>query len=144
MKKLAWMAALALVCGLIATPAHAQRQRPDRNRIRFEEIQQSNATTVYQLIQSKRGMWLMRGRTTTDMSGTGMGGLLVFFDGAQLDNVEDLRDVPVANVRLVEFLSPHEAEQKLGKYTTVGAIRVLTHDETPPAPGDSTRSAPPR
>ena len=143
MKKLAWLAALALVLGLIASPAHAQRQRPDRNRIRADEIAASNATTVYQLIQSKRGMWLMRSQSSSDMSGTGMGGLLVFFDGAQLDGVEDLRDIPIAGVRLVEFLTPHEAEQKLGKYTTVGAIRVLTHDETP-APADSARAAHPR
>jgi hypothetical protein len=131
-----------LLCGLIASPAHAQRQRPERNRIRYDEIQQSHATTVYQLIQSKRGMWLMRSRNATDMTGTGQGGMLVFFDGAQLDGIEDLRDIPLANVRLVEFLSPHETEQKLGKYTTVGAIRVLTHDETVPA--DSARRVPPR
>jgi hypothetical protein len=137
MKKLAWMAAAALLCGLSAAPAHAQRQ--DRSRIRAEEIAQSNATTVYQLIQSKRGMWLMRSHNSADMTGTGAGGLLVFYDGAQLDGVEDLRDVPTAGVRLVEFLTPHDAEQKLGKYTTVGAIVVLTHDETPPA--DSAHAA---
>jgi len=143
MKKLAWLAALALVLGSIASPAHAQRQRTDRNRIRADEIATSSATTVYQLIQSKRGMWLMH--QSTDMTGTGMGGLLVFFDGAQLDGVDDLRDIPVANVRLVEFLTPHDAEQKLGKYTTVGAIRVLTHDETPaPVPADSAHPAHPR
>jgi len=137
MKKLARVAAAAIFCGLIAAPAHAQRQ--DRSRIRADEIAQSHATTVYQLIQSKRGMWLMRSHNTSDMSGTGTGGMLVFYDGAQLDGVEDLRDVPTAGVRLVEFLTPHDAEQKLGKYTTVGAIVVLTHDETPPA--DSAHAA---
>ena len=141
---LRWTAAAALACGLIASPAHAQqRPRTDRNHIRADEIEASHATTVYQLIQARRGMWLMRNRTTdADMSATGAGTLLVFLDGAQLDGVEDLRDIPTAGVRVVEFLNPHEAEQRLGKYTTVGAIRVLSHDEDAPTapPADSSRA----
>src|SRR4051812_12015144 len=138
MKILRWTAAAALACALFAQPAHAQQQRrPDRNRIRADEIEASHATTVYQLIQSRRGMWLMRSHTTSaDMSGTGAGTLLVFLDGAQLDGLEDLRDIPTAGVRVVEFLNPHETEQRLGKYTTIGAIRVLSHDDEAPAPVD--------
>jgi hypothetical protein len=143
MKMLTWTAAAVLCCGLAASPAHAQRQ--DRNRIRIEEIEASHATNVYQLVQSRRGMWLMRSRTTSDMSGTGAGGMLVFLDGAQLDGIEDLRDIPIANVRVVEFLNPSDTERRLGKYTTVGAIRVLSHDDAPvPAPADSARAAAPR
>ena len=147
MKIFRWTAAAALACALLAQTAHAQQQRrPERNRIRADEIAASNATTVYQLIQSRRGMWLMRSRTiTTDMSQGNGSTMLVFLDGAQLEGVEDLRDIPTAGVRLIEFLNPHETEQRLGKYTTVGAIRVLSHDEeTPPAPVDSARRAPPR
>lgn len=145
MKILRWTAAAALACALLAPGAHAQQQRrPDRNRIRADEIEASHATTVYQLIQSRRGMWLMRNRaTTTDMSSTGASTMLVFLDGAQLDGVEDLRDIPITGVRLVEFLSPHEVEQRLGKYTTIGAIRVLSHDDEEAPPADSAHAAPP-
>ena len=146
MKHFRWIAAAALACGLLASPADAQQQRrPERNRIRADEIAASIATTVYQLIQSRRGMWLMRNRTTdADMSGTGRGGMLIFLDGAQLETVEDLRDIPLQGVKLIEFLNPHETEQRLGKYTTIGTIRVLSRDdEAPPAPpADSARSAP--
>lgn len=128
MKKLAWMAAVALLCGLIASPASAQRR--ERNRIRADEIQASNAPSVFQLIQSRRGMWLMRNQSSNDMSGTGASALLVFMDGAQLEGVDDLRQLPIAGIALIEFLTPAEAEHKLGKYTTIGAIRVLTRDDT--------------
>jgi hypothetical protein len=128
MKKLAWMAAVALLCGLIAHPASAQRR--ERNRIRADEIRASNASSVFQLIQARRGMWLMRNQSSTDMSGTGASALLVFMDGAQLEGVDDLRQLPIAGIALIEFLTPAEAEHKLGKYTTIGAIRVLTRDDT--------------
>jgi hypothetical protein len=137
MKKLAVAAAALLFCALFASPASAQRQ--DRNRIREAEIAQSNAITVFQLVQTRRGMWLIRNQPTAL---DGAGGLLVFVGGAQLDGVEDLRQVPTAGVQLVEFLSPAQTERQLGKYTTIGAIRVLYRDDT--APADSTRAARPR
>jgi outer membrane cobalamin receptor len=140
MKKLAWMAAVALLCGLVASPASAQRR--ERNRIRADEIRASNATSVYQLIQSRRGMWLMRNQTSNDMSGTGASALLVFMDGAQFEGVDDLRQLPTAGIAVIEFLTPAETEHKLGKYTTIGAIRILTRDDTVPA--DSTHAAHPR
>jgi hypothetical protein len=127
MKKLALMALLLLCCGMIASPASAQRR--ERNRIRAEEIQASNATSVYQLIQAHRGMWLMRSQSSSDMGQRGSG-LLVFMDGAQLESAEDLRQLPVAGVQLIEFLTPAETEHRLGKYTTIGAIRVLSRDDT--------------
>ncbi|HEV7587639.1 MAG TPA: hypothetical protein VGO40_05875 [Longimicrobium sp.] len=138
MKKLAWLAAVLLCCGMIASPASAQRR--ERNRIRAAEIQASNAASVYELIQSRRGMWLMRNQST-DMSGQGGAAMLVFMDGAQLEGVEDLRQIPVAGVQLIEFLTPGETERRLGKYTTVGAIRVMSRDDTPQ---DSTHAAHPR
>ena len=139
MKKLAWLAALALLCGMIASPASAQRR--ERNRIRADEIQASNAASVFQLIQSRRGMWLMRNQSANDMSGTGASALLVFMDGAQLEGLDDLRQLPIAGIALIEFLTPAETEHKLGKYTTIGAIRVLTRDDTQV---DSTHAAHPR
>ena len=140
MKKLAWMAAALLCCAAVASPASAQRQRQERNRIRAAEIEQSNASSVYQLVQSRRGMWLMRNQPTS-LGETGGGQLLVFMDGAQLGGVEELRQVPLAGVRMVEFLTPAETEHRLGKYTTIGTIRVVTHDE---AAQDSTHASHPR
>ena len=135
MKILKWTAAAALLCAAIAPPAEAQgtrqeqRTRQERNRIRADEIAQSNASTVYQLIQARRGMWLMRNQPT-GLQDPGSGKMLVFLDGAQLDGVEDLRQIATTDVRVVEFLSPGETERKLGRYSVVGAIRVLTREET--------------
>ncbi|MFL5383976.1 MAG: hypothetical protein ACJ8GN_15750 [Longimicrobiaceae bacterium] len=142
MKKLAWLAAAVLCCGLIASPASAQRQRQERNRIRAAEIQASTAASVYQLIQTRRGMWLMRNQPSS-MGDPGASALLVFYDNAQLNGLDDLRQMPLAGVQLIEFLTPGETEHKLGKYTTIGAIRVLTRDDTPQRPAaDSARAAP--
>lgn len=137
MKILKWTAAAALLCAAIAAPAQAQsarqeqRPRQDRNRIRAEEIAQANASTVYQLIQARRGMWLMRNQPTSLSDDPGAGKMLVFLDGAQLDGVDDLRQISTAGVRMVEFLSPGETEHKLGRYSVVGAIRVVTRESSP-------------
>lgn len=142
MKKLVWLAAAVLCCALIASPASAQRQRQERNRIRAAEIQASNAASVYQLIQTRRGMWLMRNQPAT-LGEAGNGQLLVFYDNAQLNGVDDLRQMPLAGVQLIEFLTPSETEHRLGKYTTIGAIRVLSRDDTPQRPpADSAKAAP--
>ncbi|HET7462946.1 MAG TPA: hypothetical protein VFJ82_16965 [Longimicrobium sp.] len=138
MKMLKWSAAavVAMCCAAALAPvgAHAQtdvrpqRPRQERNRIRADEIAQSNAASVYQLIQARRGMWLMRSTQPTDLTGSS-GKMLVYLDGAKLDGLDDLRQIPAAGVRMVEFLTPGETEHKLGEYTTIGAIRVLTRDE---------------
>jgi hypothetical protein len=138
MKMLKWAAVAVVAMGCVAaiTPkaAHAQtdvrpqRPRQERNRIRADEIAQSSAASVYQLIESRRGMWLMRSTQPTDLTGSS-GKMLVYLDGAKLDGIDDLRQIPAAGVRMVEFLTPGEAEHRLGEYTTIGAIRVLTRDE---------------
>ena len=149
MKKLAWLAAAVLCCVVVASPASAQqasaqRQRQERNRMHAAEIQASNAASVYQLIQSRRGMWLMRNQPAT-LGEPGTGQLLVFYDGAQLGGVDDLRQVPLAGVQLIEFLTPAETEHRLGKYTTIGAIRVSSRDDTvQPTPADSAHATHPR
>jgi len=60
------------------------------------------------------------------------------------DGVDDLRQMPLAGVQLIELLTPGEAEQRLGKYTTVGAIRVPSKEDMLRPPADSARAAPPR
>lgn len=138
MKMLKWTAAaMVAMCVAAIAPhdAHAQsdvrpqRPRQERNRIRADEIARANAGSVYQLIQARRGMWLMRGTQSTDLTGTGSGKMLVYLDGAKLDGLDDLRQIPAAGVRMVEFLTPGETEHKLGEYTTIGTIRVVTRDE---------------
>jgi len=138
MKMLKWaaVAVVATFCAAALSPsdAHAQtdmraqRPRQERNRIRADEIEQSHAASVYQLIQARRGMWLMRSTQPTDLTGSS-GKMLVYLDGAKLDGIDDLRQIPAAGVRMVEFLTPGETEHRLGEYTSIGAIRVLTRDE---------------
>lgn len=145
MKRLKWAAAaiVAALCAAAVPPsqAHAQtdvrtqRPRQERNRIRADEIAQSNAASVYQLIQARRGMWLMRSTQPTDLTGSS-GKMLVYLDGAKLDGLDDLRQIPAAGVRMVEFLTPGETEHKLGEYTTIGTIRVITRDD----PADTTHA----
>ena len=88
------IAALALV----AAPAGAQS---GRNRILRDEIAQSHATSVYDLVRSRRPAWLNR-QHATSLSGESAE-LAVFVDGARLESIAELRQVSAVNAEKVEF-----------------------------------------
>jgi hypothetical protein len=124
MKKINLLFAVLALFAVFAGPAAAQRTRPERNRIRAEEIRQSDATNVYQLIQARRNAWLSR-RHNVDVNEE-RNEIVVFLDNAQLSGVDELQQVPVANVQMVEFLTAGESEFRLGRSSPNGAIVVTT------------------
>jgi hypothetical protein len=136
MKKLAFVAAAVALFAALASPASAQstqRVRRERNHIRLEEIQQSNATNAFDLIQGLRPIWLTR-MHPTDLHGDHGEQILVYVDRAPLSSIEELRQVSLNGVQQIDFLSPGETEFRLGKYSPNGAIVIVT---TAPAPNEA-------
>ena len=118
------IAALALV----AAPAGAQS---GRNRILRDEIAQSHATSVYDLVRSRRPAWLNR-QHATSLSGESAE-LAVFVDGARLESIAELRQVSAVNAEKVEFLSAAQAEFRFGQGSPNGAIVVTSRTAQPQA-----------
>ena len=123
MKKLYALLALLMLTAVLASPAEAQerRTRPNRDRIGAAEIQETRAQSVYDLIQSRRSFWLSRYNRTGD--------LLVFLDGAEIGDINALKQVPTGAVTSVQYLNSGQVKFQFGKYTEAGAISVRTDDE---------------
>ena len=123
MKKLYALLALLVLTVTMAAPAEAQerRTRASRDRIAVEEIRETRASTVHELIQSRRSFWLTRYNRNGD--------LLVFLDGAELGGVDALRQVQTGAVTSVQFLNSGQVKFQFGKFTEAGAISIRTDDE---------------
>jgi hypothetical protein len=138
-------AAVGLVLALLtASPVEAQERR-DRNRIGPDEIAQSNANNVHDLIQSRRANWLTRARPGNLQSGVSAADkhdapaagssspLLVLLDGAVMDDADVLKTIPLTGVRLVEYVNAGQTRFRFGRHSSVGAIAVYVATE-PEAP----------
>jgi hypothetical protein len=123
MKKLLWLAAGVLALTFAAAPGEAQGR--NRNRIEREEIEQSHASSVLQLIRSRRSAWLNRQHPAGFQNG-GNSQLMVFVDRARLDNVQELQQVACADAETVEFLTPAQTEYRFGVTSANGAIAITS------------------
>jgi hypothetical protein len=123
MRRISWLAAFLLLALLSASPAEAQTGR-NRNRIPREEIEQAHAVTVYDLVRARRPAWLNRQHATG--LNRNLTELLVFVDGARLDNIAELHQISAANVDLVEFLSSGQSEFRFGQAAPNGTIAITT------------------
>ncbi len=123
MKKLYALFAVLVLAVAFATPAEAQERRTRANRdvIAAEEIQETRAQSVYDLIQSRRSFWLSRYNRNGD--------LMVFLDGAEMGNVNALKQIQTGGVTSVRYLNSGQVKFQFGKYTEAGAISVRTDEE---------------
>ena len=151
MKKLIALA-LPLAIFAIADVAHAQSEptqgtaqraaRRSRDRIEHDEITNSRADNAYDLIQGTRSIWLNRHRPSIGGGGTtgtavnDEGGrnqaegnkddLIVMVDGNLYGDRESLKQISIAQVWSVEFVSPAQARLKFNRQTRDGAIVIYT------------------
>jgi hypothetical protein len=135
-------------------PASGQVQRAASrrsNRIEPDEIAQAHANTAYDLIQARRPSWLnvhhpnvsnafnpavtpeVNTRAEGDMkhaprfqSEANTDDLIIILDQTQLGNREELKQVPIANVYSVEYLTPTQTRIRLDRSTRDGAIIIHT------------------
>jgi hypothetical protein len=159
--------ALALTVSLVAPAArgHAQTtpsagqvvraSHHDHNRIGPDEIEQSHATTVWDLVQSLRPTWLnrhnvkIRGATAN----VGMGGgpesseglkrdMIVLVDGQEYGDMQTLRQLPVQSIYSIEFLASAQLFQRYGRNSYDGAVVIHTTPNDDPAASHDAPPAP--
>lgn len=112
------------VAACATTPA--TKTRTDRNRITAEEVQQSQATDAYEVVQRLRPQWLnVRGGGSLTR-GTG---ILVYLNSSRLGGVESLRQIEIETIQELEFYDQSKAVAMLsgiGSDAIAGAIIVHT------------------
>lgn len=93
------------------------------NHITTAELDETSASTAYEVIQYLRPSWL---RTRGRMSLAGDPPLRVYLDGTYFGDVETLRQLSAQVVERMERLGASEATQRFGTDHTNGAILVYT------------------
>jgi len=120
---------LGLLAGLSAC---ASRSAADRNASRdysvltAEEIGSvSGLTTLYDVIRLRRPRWFTR-RTPTSFRGEQQADIVVYVDNVRFGGPEALRQLHPTSARLMQYLSPSQAESRFGQGHPNGAIAVIT------------------
>jgi hypothetical protein len=124
------LALLALAVGCASSGASAGKQNP--NVITTEEIGQSTASTAYELIQRLRPNYL-RTRGAVHGSPTASGenrletvDLVVYLNENRLGGTDQLRQMPISEIREIRYYSASEATTKWGTGHSAGAIQVVS------------------
>jgi len=118
-------AVLALAaCATSGAPPEGSFGDPDV--IAVSEMQESNARTVYELIQTRRPQWFVTRGMTTLAQAAGEEDIMVYLDNAHLGFRDSLQRVPLAGVEYVRFFNAREATQRWGGGHLHGAILVST------------------
>jgi hypothetical protein len=96
--------------------------RHDRNLISTEELEAQPQGSAYQAIQRLRPIWL-RSRSSYLASGVYLPG--VFLDGRAFGTVGSLREINIASVGEIRYLSAREATTQYGTGYPAGIIFIV-------------------
>lgn len=124
-----------------STESAAERRRV----ILREEMEQTVAATVLDLVQSLRPEWLVvrgiqrfREGGTVNLDSRGQGNavpgeatIIVYLDNGRLGGLETLRQIPASNAASITFLDGPAAQYRFGRGHTHGAIVVSTATAMP-------------
>lgn len=123
---------VSLLCAvLLSTACGASRTQQtstglDDAMLGREEIVQSGAGNIYDVIRMRRPRWLQPAqRGPTSLTG-GAAQVVVYLDGQRFGGPELLPRLTVASVQWVEFLSASEAQVRFGHDNLGGVIHVHT------------------
>ena len=125
-----WIAAMALIlsaCGS-ARPAQSSTGHFDKQYlITSEEITgaKHQATNAWDLIAQIRPTFL-RSRGTTSFRDLTPVRAVVYLDGVYYGKIEALRNLPVDEIRQIEFISAGDATTRYGTDHLGGAILIST------------------
>lgn len=117
---------LVFVLSACASTGEGQRTRTDANVLTYEDIQSATARSVYELIERERPRWLQPRVARRLTSNTQVH---VYLNDAPLGDVGVLRQLPLDNVRRIQYLDPSQARTRLpsaGVDLTAGVIQILT------------------
>ena len=139
---------LFVALAVLASAATAGAQHPgsvnrNSNVIVREELQDASATNAYELVQTLRPQWLrennketIRTKKIARPSGnrndieiatvSDEPDIVVYVDNNRFGTIESLRDISIAGVGSLEFMSPAKATLRWGSGHTKGVIVVHT------------------
>ncbi len=116
--------ALAFVLtGCASSPNAGATTRGSFNVLTEEEIQETTATNVHDVIFLLRPRWLRpRGRTT--LAGQGPDEPAIYVGGALFGAIGDLQRMDTIGVTRIEFIDPIDATTRFGTGHSAGAIMI--------------------
>lgn len=126
-----WRRFSFLVIGLFssACAAASSPSRPvksaSREVITAAEIVSSRVTDVYQAVLQLRPEFL-RKRSAVALPTYQTPQVLVYLDDLRFGGAESMRNIPLARVRQIRYLSPVEADLRWGGRHLAGVIHVTT------------------
>lgn len=127
-----WQRISFFVVGISMTAciAAAPSARPSfatagRDVLTAAEIVAARATDVYQAVTQLRPEFLRR-RGSLPMPQFGAVSVAVFLDDMPFGGAESLRTIPLDRVRLIRYITPHQADLRWGGTHPAGAILVTT------------------
>ena len=116
--------ALILPLTLVACATGAPGgQRINPNLISRTEIDEAGPSSIHDLIQKLRPIWLRERGAISFMDETD---LVIYLDGSRLGGREELRNFYTHNVETVEFLDARRATNRFGSGHENGAILIRT------------------
>ena len=105
-----------------AAPA-ARAPRRDRNKITEEELAGRTEADAHSFIQKTRSQWLrVRGQSSMSLNEQ----VWVYRYGAKIGGVGALRNVPLSEVREIQYLDGSAATARFGADHGAGAILLIT------------------
>ena len=115
----------ALVIGTACAPNGISGNRGgSRSVILEEEILDSGARNVFDLVQIRRPHWLrVRGHQSLNLAEETP---TVYFNHTRMGSTEALRNISLAAVQSIRFLSPAQANLRWGTGNSRGAIVIST------------------
>ena len=119
------LAGLSLTACAAATSSTHPFARTGRDVITAAEIVASRVTDAYQAVAQLRPEFLRR-RSSTAVPTFAPVSVQVYLDDMPFGTAESLRYIPLDRVRIIRFMSRHEADLRWGGTHAAGAILVTT------------------
>lgn len=113
--------ALSLSACASGAPSSGTTRTP--NLITQEDIQGTNYSSAYEVVQRLRPRWL-RARQAPSFGGEFA--IMVYVDNVRYGEVESLRSIPAPTVGSMEWIDAGTATQRWGTGNAGGAIAVTT------------------
>lgn len=122
-----------LVGGLLTACVHQGAVAPvtgGHDLITADELEAAGANTLYEAVAKLRPHFL-KSRTVTAYGRPATSPLMLYVDGEKMESIDDLRHLPLLEVKEVRFYEPQIANQRFARYNNAGgAIAVLLKQTT--------------
>lgn len=113
-------------CSAATTTSSRNHLRGARDVITAAEIVASHVTDVYQAVAHLRPEFLRRRSSRPVTPAAPSSGIAIYLDDLPVGGEESLRFIPLERVRLIQLLSPADADLRFGRSHPAGAILVTT------------------